>query len=617
MAAKGQKLQIVDIGTHFVKAIKCDYSQGQVAVTDAASYSISGNSSEIDAILQEVTAGMGALTTFFDKKQPVHFVVNEMVCQVGIDYINNVPDNDVQQALNTSQNKFLSTYGVSSYEEASSGVSRVFTLRKKSQGDKSQIVAASAYAKAFYLEQVANACRGAKLTFGGIYPRLFTYEDLFYMAYGARGGVEQKVAVLVDVGFTSTEIVAFKDGKIVFQKVLHMGGKDFYKELNIEPQALVPLVAAVGFTDNAGAVRDCGVDAGDPARVVETLQGQADQLFTKIQLAVDYFSTVAATDFNTSMNTVMAVRKGPEILAFAGTLSTVPGFLDLARNYFGDAAAIIDPSEFCTFSSSKSDLPPNSFALCVAAAALIGGGKGGEYNMGAAVDRFKSSGSSSTSAGGSSGGGGGSGGPEPFVPNWVLILGMIAFLGMGYWWFENDKLLKKLTRELGGKRTELAQASDAVTQYRDLREKEQLARLQVEYVGVVVGQRISVQEFMTEIAGMMPEGVKLFQVSITATMPEPLAADAVVAADAPPPHKTIQFTLCGAGLERTNVNGFLRSLQEYQRFEIGESVVQIAGKGGGSGACQPPSSLPQQDKQYSFQVKGKLKLPAAKPVQGG
>ncbi|MBI4861198.1 MAG: hypothetical protein HY815_13215, partial [Candidatus Riflebacteria bacterium] len=191
MAKKGTKYQIVDLGTHFVKAAVLEAQGGAFSISSAAAVPLRGLATDADGYLTELSQGFGDLADFFDRKTPIFFLCNESLARVGVAYLNNLPSGGVDDALTAERTKFISSFGTTSYEQT---VANSFKLREKAQGKAVQVVAANVYAKVDHIDVLFDLCSSRKLTFGGAYPRLFAYNELFKMCFGGDPAALSSVA---------------------------------------------------------------------------------------------------------------------------------------------------------------------------------------------------------------------------------------------------------------------------------------------------------------------------------------------------------------------------------------------------------------------------------------
>jgi hypothetical protein len=613
MLKKGTRLQVVDLGSHFVKAALLEVGDGNFPVLKAAAVPVEGAATEPEPYLAEVSAAFDGLADFFDRKIPIAFLASETVVKVGVAYLNNLAPDAVAESINNERSKFVSAFGVGAYDQTSA---KTFTLREKAQGKNKQIVAANVFAKIDHLDLIHELCQSRKLSFGGVFPRLFAGQEIFRSAFGGDPATASAVACLVDVGFRSTSIVAFKDANIVFHKVLHLGGIGFYRELyDIEPQSkldlpgLVAIIGGCGFGVTEDSLASLGLPLSSPGKCVEAITGQVDQLFTKIQLSIDYFSTVAATDFNTSMSTVMAVRKGPELIAFMGGMTASPRFAELASQYFGNAALVLDPQAVSPLPgpSAKTDLPAHCFTLLSGGASLLANEANAQYNV---ADYYSTKGKAAHARPGAPGAATTSGPPEQFVPTWAVLIFLLAIGGMGYWWFQLNKQIKAAIVEKDSKSAAIEKAHGLIVTYRDARRLESASRTRLDFLEESLGNRVPWDAFLLELANTIPEGVKIFRIQVETTLPESpeIVPDGQDATSQTKP-KLIRFKLCGETLRREGVGELVESLKRTKHFDRFDSpeIVQAGEGTSGVAPCQDPGAQTlKSQKHWSFQVSGEL-----------
>ena len=611
MAKKGTKIQIVDLGTHFIKAALCEVGDGPVAISKAAAVPLLGVATDADGYLGELSQAFDGLADFFDRKTPVHFIANETLAHVGISYLNNLAPDQVDSSIEADRQKFVSSAGAGAYDAV---VHRSYKLREKAQSKNKQVVLANAYTKIETMDALYDLVNNKKLTWGGFYPRLFGYNELFKAAYGSDKEAASAVACLVDVGFKSTSIVAFKDCNIVFHKVLHLGAYQIYQEMyNLDPKlqldlfTLVAVMSGHGFSEAEDTLTALGLPIPDPAKYIEVIQAEKDQLFTKVQLSIDYFSTVAATDFNTSMSTVMAVRKGPEKIIFTGGVSAAPGFAEAAAQYFA-TSEILDPARICTMNanSTKTELTPAFFALAAAGAQLAASAPP-DYNLG---DRYLKKGGSTakTQSQKDATSGGGSG--EQFAPTWAVLLVVLAFGGVGYYWYQLSTKLKQLQGEVAVTNQAVAAHDELIKKWRDERNNEIQRRVRLEYVDELVKTRVDWGKVFNDLSTASPDGVKFFRLNFETTLPvgpetAPVSGDA--GADDKP--KQISFKICGESLRREGVSEFVANLEKTKHFvRIGAPDITQVGEGGQpGGVClDPEATNVDWQKHFAFQLTGSV-----------
>lgn len=608
MAKKATKVQIVDLGTHFLKAALCDVGDGPVTISKAAAVPVLGVATEPDAYLGEVSQAFDGLADFFDKKVPIYFLGNESLIHVGISYLNNLEPSAIDSAIEADRQKFLSSGGGSAYDQL---VSRSFRLREKPQGKNKQVVLANAFSKIDHMDQIFDMVNNRKLTWGGYYPRLFGYNELFRTAYGAE--IAAAVGCVVDVGFKSTSIVAFKDANIVFHKVLHLGAFQIYQEMyNIDPKlqmdlfSLVAIMQNHGFDESEETLTNLGLPLGDPGKYQEVILSERDQLFTKIQLSIDYFSTVAATDFNTSMSTVMSVRKGPEKIVFLGGVAASPGFMDAATQYF-QTAEVLDPARICSMgaNSTKTELPPHFFALA-AAGAQMAVNSPPDYNMG---DRYK------PGAGKAKGGGAAAAataGPtgEPFAPSWAILVALLAVCGIMYRWWDLSQQLKKVQAEAGASSAQVQQNHDTMAQYVTQRVLEAQTRVRLEYVDELVKPKVDWPKLFNDLLESQPDGVKIYRLTVETQMPTgPEQANNPNDPGADDHSKVITFKLCGESIRREGITEFVQKLEHTKHFTkmAAPDISQVPeGSSSGSGCQDPDATNVDWLKHFDFQITGNL-----------
>lgn len=609
MAKKGTKIQIVDLGTHFVKAALCDVGDGPCTITKAAAVPLQGVASDAEGYLGELSTAFDGLADFFDRKIPVYFLANESLAHVGVSYLNNLAADQVDASIEADRQKFVSSAGAGQYDQV---VHRSYKLREKAQNKNKQVVLANAYTKMEHMDQVFDLVNAKKLTWGGFYPRLFGYQELFKTAYGADKEASSAVACLVDVGFKSTTIVAFKDCNIVFHKVLHLGAYGIYQEMyNIDPKlqmdlfSLVAIMSNHGFSEDESTLTALGLPLPDPAKYIEVVQAEKDQLFTKVQLSIDYFSTVAATDFNTSMSTVMAVRKGPEKIIFTGGLSASPGFAEAAAQYFA-TSEILDPARICTMNanSTKTELSPSFFALAAAGAQLAVSAPP-DYNLG---DRYLKKGATSKTAAAAAAAGGSSG--EPFAPTWAVLLAVVLYGAIGWHWNQLNTKFKRLQGTVSQTAQQVGTHDQLIVQWRDARRDEIQRRIRLEYIDELVKTRVDWGRVFNDLSSATPDGVKFFRFSTETALPtgpESTPTTGDPGADDKP--KSITFKLCGEALRREGVSEFVQNLEKTKHFvKIGApDITQVPEGSQPGGVCMDPEAQNVEwQKHFAFQITGSI-----------
>ncbi|MBI4866246.1 MAG: hypothetical protein HY816_04775 [Candidatus Wallbacteria bacterium] len=606
MAKKLQEVQVVDLGSHLIKAATVSTKSGKPVVERLNAVTLKDSFSEPTRYFNDVRTAIDGLVNAgaIDRKVPLYYIVAEWLMPISIAYLNNQEPAGIEIALEDSLNKFVAAEGTSALEVT---LKKSFRLREKPQGTQLQVVAAHTCVKYDILKELQEICVSRKIPFGGAFPKLFAYQELFRAAFSGRADVMSTISCMVDLGYNSANMVAFKEGKVVFHKALHMGARDFFNELrNLSAeknffQLTFPqfsdFMAKVGVTGDGDRIASLGLPITNPAAYEETTNNVCEELCTKIRLSLDYFSTVSATDFNTSMATVMAVRKGAEHIFLTGGLVATDGFYDRAAEQLSQSVQVLDPLE--ALGGPKPEAAPSSLHF----AAAIGGGlaaladEADSFNIGLQLEGTQSAGAS-TGAGANL---------SENIPQWAHVVLVVVMLAVGYEYYEAWSARGKLLKEKVSAQNSLAEAKTWFTKYAEARLEEAGTKAKLELLREVALGKPAWASLFKEMGAASQGLVKINRFQVFTTYPRFAGTRAADGSMAGKQEKMrLTFKLSGEAKGRDQVFSFSRKLTEAGHFSDLEQPQLIeTSTGANPYAAETLDKTP--DCQFYFQLSGTLK----------
>lgn len=607
MSKKLTDVQVIDLGSHIIKFVALSNKSGKPTVERSGFVTLTDSFSDATRYFGDVRNAIDGLanSAIIDKKSPLFFVVGEGLMPISVNYLNNQKTVGVELALEDSLNKFVAAEGTSALEVT---LRKSFKLREKPQGGDVQIVAAHTYIKYDYIKEMQEICLSRKIPFGGAFPKLFAYQEVFKHSFAGNPAVLNAITVLIDLGYHSTNLVAFKEGRIVFWKSLHMGARDYFNELrNLSAEKnffqltfpqFTDYMVKVGLTGETERIAELGLPIANPANYLETTDSITEELCTKVRLSLDYFSTVSATDFNTSMATVMAVRKGAEYSYLMGGVVACQGFQERAREQLTDAVQTLDP--MAAIGGTPQGLPTMHFAVAVGGALAAFADESDDCNIGLLLEGTQSSGTRSDAAQS----------VLDDLPKWAhgILLLVVLFLAVQYWMATST--CKKLLARKQTVATELGAAVEFFPKLANSRRTNAANFIKLEFYGEVASARPRWAALLKELSETSQDLVKLTRVQAEVVYPrfngQKGAEGAFIGTREP---MKVQFKLAGQAKTRDAVFSFSRKLTEKGHFTDLEQPALAEVSAGMNPFAAEESGGPAPAAQFYFQLTGNLKRP--------
>ncbi len=606
MAKKLTDVQVIDLGSHVIKCVGLSAKGPDITVEKAHSVVLTDSFTDANRYINDVRGAMDGMSNsgILDKKVPIFFLAGEALMPVSIAYLNNQKPEDVEISMEDSLGKFVAAEGTSTMEAT---VQRSFKLREKPQAGELQIVAAHAYSKYDTVNELREVCLTRKQAFGGVIPKIFSYQALFDRFVASDPAVAESIVAIIDIGYNSANLVALKEGNIVFHKSLHIGARDFFNELrNVAAEKsffqltfpqFTDFMRLAGVTGDPDGITSSGLPINDPAPISEAVNEVCEEICTKIRLSLDYFSTVSATDFNTSMATVMAVRKGAEHIFLTGGLVASTGFIENAREQLSDEVQVMDPVANLG-GTVTGDVPALHYSIAVGGGLLALGDKAEQYNMASMLEGPSGSAAASDAAAGF----------MDLVPKWAHIIALLVLLFVGYEYWEVNSGMANLLKQRKNARNELRAAKDFFKEFAEAKKEFATSYLKLEFVRELMRARPDLPALLQELASASKDTVKItrFRADVTyPSMKRMKTPDGETEINRLP--LVVNFTLAGEARTRDQIFGFSRNLTSNGNFADLEQPKLIEAGLGTNPFTPGGVRIPNSTARFYFEISGRVR----------
>ncbi len=344
MAIRNNKpVQIMDLGAYSIKVAVLKYSKeaDEMVVVSKEVYKVPNSWAGVDTYMESLGNYFQDLAPKLDKKLPIRFTVSSLFTPTNISYLTRIDKTQIQTKVKEEMEKFATQEKL----PVECPHHRYYELFTKEIEDKAQVISASTLLNPKYVAIIKKHLYASGLKFGGIYPVMYSVLEFYKKLIQTNEALREEPICFVDIGHLTTKVNLFFQEKLIFNKILHFGTKNFADELfdycskagetSIAPSDVELMIQKVGFSGDTDAANELGLQMNDPAPYLRNINETLKSIFQKVQTSVSYFGTALARNFTVDNAAFAAIRKGPTHMFVSGGVTNAPKFVDKLYETFG------------------------------------------------------------------------------------------------------------------------------------------------------------------------------------------------------------------------------------------------------------------------------------------
>ncbi len=338
----------MDLGAYSIKHAVLKYSKeaDEMVQVSGEVYTVPAAWSGVDMYFEGLGQFLQDMAPNLDKKLPIRFSASSMIAPTNLSYLSRVDKPLVKDKIKEEMEKFATQEKL----PPESPHNRFFDLFIKEQEDKAQVISSSTLLNPKYIAILKKHLYVHGLKFGGIYPIMYSQLEFYRKLLERDEALKEEPVCFVDIGHLTTKVNLFFQEKLLFNKILHFGTKNFHDELfdfcakagesSMNNADVETMLRKVGFTANTELANDLGLDINDPAPYLKNINDTLRSIFQKVQSSYSYFGTALARNFTVDNQAFVTVRKGPTHMFVSGGVVNAPGFAGKANEAFGNSMKV-------------------------------------------------------------------------------------------------------------------------------------------------------------------------------------------------------------------------------------------------------------------------------------